>query len=409
MADYNFVPERSSVIYRKSDTSFIISVILMWGIGMFTLLVCSANYGKATHDNAFYFFNRQLIASGVGFAGLLFFAICPLNKLRKMLPVMCLMTIVLCLMVFVPGIRYERNDGAHRWIKMPVFTFQPSEVLKLMIILFLANFFDKYCRKEDGAEDKTVSPAVVALVLSVSIVIFQKDFSTSIFILCLGLIMFYIAKAKMMWLLPFCVLAIPAIILAVLTEQYRVNRIAAYINPNEFSQTFNFQVNWSKRAITAGGFWGQGIGDGLKKLNNIPEIQSDYIFAGWAEAMGLIGVIAYLVLLIMFTYKAVRIALKCPDRFAAFATFGCAAAIFVQSMINIGVVSGILPSTGIPLPFFSCGGSSIIVTLCMCGFIINASKCDSDTLYSEKSASQDSSSKDYENLDVSFFTGRKGK
>lgn len=405
MAEYNFVPERSSEIYRKSDTSFIISVILMWGIGMFTLLICSTNYAKSTFDDAFYFFNRQLVASFVGFAGLLFFAICPLNKIRKMLPVLCLVTVVLCLMTFIPGIRAERDDGAHRWIKMPFFTFQPSEILKFMVVLFLANFFDKYCRKEDDAEDKTVSPAVVALVTCVFIVIAQKDFSTSLFILVLGLFMFFMASAKMMWLLPFCVLAVPAIILAIFTEQYRVNRIAAYINPDKFPQSFNYQVNWSKRAITEGGFWGQGIGDGLKKLNNIPEIQSDYIFAGWTEAMGLIGVIVYFVLLILFTYKAVRIALKCPDRFSAFSTFGCVAIIFFQSMLNIGVVSGILPSTGIPLPFFSSGGSSIIVTLCMCGFIINASKCDSDTLYSEKSASRDSS-KSYENLDVSFFTGR---
>ena len=407
MAELNFIPERSSEIYRKSDTSFIISVILMWGIGIFTLFVCSSASGQKIMNDSMYFLKRQLIASLVGFAGLLFFAIFPLNKQRKLLPAFSGITLLLCVMTFIPGIRVEGHN-AYRWIKMPFFSFQPSELLKFAVILFLANYFDKYCRKDDLAEDKTVSPAVVSLSLCVALVFGQKDFSTGMFILVIGLLMFYIADAKMLWLLPFCILAVPATILLVLTEQYRVNRIAGFINPDRFADSLNYQIIASKRAITTGGFWGQGIGEGLEKLNKIPEVQSDYIFAGWTEAMGYIGVILYFVLLIFFTYKAIRIALKCPDRFSAYGTFGCAACIFLQSLVNVGVVSGALPTTGIPLPFFSSGGSSIIVTLCMCGFIINASKCDSDTLYSEKSAAQNQST-NYEDLDVSFFTGRKGE
>lgn len=407
MAQLNFVPERSSEIYRRSDTGFIISVILLWGIGIFTLFVCSSASAKAIMDDSMYFVKRQLIASCVGLFGLLFFAIFPLNKLRRTLPVFCGISIVLCGLTFIPGIRVEGHN-AYRWIKMPFFTFQPSELLKFVLIIFLANYFDKYCRKDEMSEDKTVSPAVVALSLCVVIVLFQKDFSTGMFIFCIGLLMFFIANAKMKWMLPFSVLLIPAIVLAIFSEQYRVNRIAGFINPDKFSDSLNFQVIASKRAITTGGFWGQGIGPGLEKLNKIPEVQSDYIFAGYAEAMGFIGIVLYFVLLILFTYKAVRIALRCPDRFSAYGTFGCAASIFFQSLLNTGVVSGLLPSTGIPLPFFSSGGSSIIVTLCMCGFIINASKCDSDTLYLEKSADNDFN-QNYENLDVSFFTGRKGE
>ena len=378
MGDYRFLPERSVVSYRKSDTSFIISVILMWGIGIFTLFVCSSSYAKAALDDSMYFVKRQLIASGVGFAGLLFFAICPADKQRKILPAMVFLTLVLCIMTFIPGLQYERN-GARRWIKMPFFTFQPSELLKFIIVIFLANYFDKYLRKDDFDEEKNVGPAVVILVLFVSIVFAQKDFSTGLFVLFIGLLMFYIAKVKMLWIIPFCILAVPAIILMILTEQYRVNRIAAFLNPDEYVQSFNFQSIASKKAVITGGFWGQGIGDGLEKLNNIPEVQSDYIFAGWTEAMGFIGVIFYFVLLIFFVSRAIIIALKCPDRFSAFGTFGCTAVIFFQSLMNVSVVCGIVPTTGIPLPFFSNGGSSIIVTLCMCGFIINASRVDGDS------------------------------
>lgn len=402
MGDYRFLPERSVVSYRKSDTSFIISVILMWGIGIFTLFVCSSSYAKAALDDSMYFVKRQLIASGVGFAGLLFFAICPADKQRKILPVMVFLTLVLCIMTFIPGLQYERN-GARRWIKMPFFTFQPSELLKFIIVIFLANYFDKYLRKDDFDEEKNVGPAVVILVLFVSIVFAQKDFSTGLFVLFIGLLMFYIAKVKMLWIIPFCILAVPAIILMILTEQYRVNRIAAFLNPDEYVQSFNFQSIASKKAVITGGFWGQGIGDGLEKLNNIPEVQSDYIFAGWTEAMGFIGVIFYFVLLIFFVSRAIIIALKCPDRFSAFGTFGCTAVIFFQSLMNVSVVCGIVPTTGIPLPFFSNGGSSIIVTLCMCGFIINASRVDGDSFVKEGGSARNLND-DFEIVSESIFS-----
>lgn len=402
MGEYRFLPERSVVSYRKSDTSFIISVILMWGIGIFTLFVCSSSYAKAALDDSMYFVKRQLIASGVGFAGLLFFAICPADKQRKILPAMVFLTLVLCIMTFIPGLQYERN-GARRWIKMPFFTFQPSELLKFIIVIFLANYFDKYLRKDDFDEEKNVGPAVVILVLFVSIVFAQKDFSTGLFVLFIGLLMFYIAKVKMLWIIPFCILAVPAIVLMILTEQYRVNRIAAFLNPDEYVQSFNFQSIASKKAVITGGFWGQGIGDGLEKLNNIPEVQSDYIFAGWTEAMGFIGVISYFVLLIFFVSRAIFIALKCPDRFSAFGTFGCTAVIFFQSLMNVSVVCGIVPTTGIPLPFFSNGGSSIIVTLCMCGFIINASRVDGDSFIKEGSSARNLSD-DFEIVNESIFS-----
>ncbi len=402
MGDYRFLPERSVVSYRKSDTSFIISVILMWGIGIFTLFVCSSSYAKAALDDSMYFVKRQLIASGVGFAGLLFFAICPADKQRKILPAMVFLTLVLCIMTFIPGLQYERN-GARRWIKMPFFTFQPSELLKFIIVIFLANYFDKYLRKDDFDEEKNVGPAVVILVLFVSIVFAQKDFSTGLFVLFIGLLMFYIAKVKMLWIIPFCILAVPAIILMILTEQYRVNRIAAFLNPDEYVQSFNFQSIASKKAVITGGFWGQGIGDGLEKLNNIPEVQSDYIFAGWTEAMGFIGVIFYFVLLIFFVSRAIIIALKCPDRFSAFGTFGCTAVIFFQSLMNVSVVCGIVPTTGIPLPFFSNGGSSVIVTLCMCGFIINASRVDGDSFVKEGGSARNLND-DFEIVSESIFS-----
>lgn len=401
MSDYRFIPDRSINSYKKSDIGFIVAVILMWGIGLFTLFVCSSVNAQKVFGDSLYFFKRQLIASAIGFAGLLFFAICPLKTLRKILPVLVFITLILCLLTFVPGIRYERN-GARRWIKLPFFTFQPSELVKFILVLFLANYFDKYARKNESGEYKTVGPAVAVFSFFAILVFAQKDFSTGLFIIAFGVILMFIANANMFWLLPFSIIGIPSLALLVLTEEYRLNRIAAHFNPAEYAQTFGFQGLAAKRAIKIGGFWGQGIGEGLEKFGSIPEVQSDYIFAGWVEAMGFVGVLIYFALLLFFVYKGVRIALKCPDRFSAFGTIGCVLVIFLQSIMNITVVVGVAPTTGITLPFFSSGGSSIIITLCMCGFIINASCCDSDTLYSEQKEVP-LSENDFTTLDMSFF------
>ena len=196
--------------------------------------------------------------------------------------------------------------------------------------------------------------------------------------------MFFVAGAKLKWLIPFLIIAIPVAIIVVTMEQYRIERIIGFLKPSEGIQSYNYQATASKATITAGGIWGAGIGKGLSKLNSIPEVQADYIFAGWTEAMGYFGVIAYLALLILFAWRGYKAAMSCPERFAAYGCFGCVSVIVVQSVVNLMVVCGLLPSTGIPLPFFSVGGSSIITTLGMCGFILNASRCQDKNADYEK-------------------------
>ena len=252
------------------------------------------------------------------------------------------------------------------------FSFQPSELVKFSVVLFLAKYFEK--ENELDKSERTVLPCVGVFLGMVLLVLGQKDFSTSVFIFIIGIIVFFVANAKLLWLIPFSFLAIPAGILAIATQEYRLNRIRGFLHPEEGSTTFNFQTIAAKNAISEGGIWGQGIGAGLSKLNKIPEVQADYIFAGWAEAMGFVGVIAYILLLSFFAWRGYRAALKSKSAFCSYACFGCVSSIVIQSLMNCMVVCGLLPSTGIPLPFFSVGGSSIIVTLAMCGFILNVSR-----------------------------------
>ena len=371
---YDFYAHKPSEKYHKSDIWFLISVLLLWGFGMFTIFVCSQGYAARFFNNdSFYFVKRQLVCSVAGIVLFMAFLLLDMETIKKLVIYMVLVTLILCVLTFIKPFSIEKN-GARRWIRLPLnFTFQPSELVKFTLVLYLASYFDKLT--EDISGEKDVLPCVGIFLGMVILVLFQKDFSTSVFITLLGILLFFVAGVKLKWVIPFLLIAIPVGIIVVTSEQYRIERIIGFLKPSEGGQSFNFQANASKATISAGGIWGAGIGRGLSKLNSIPEVQADYIFAGWSEAMGYVGVVAYLLLLGLFAWRGYKAAMSCPDRFAAYGCFGCVSSIVMQSMLNCMVVCGLLPSTGIPLPFFSVGGSSIIVTLAMCGFVLNASRC----------------------------------
>ncbi len=383
MTQYDFYAHKPAEKYHKSDIWLFISILLLWGLGMFTIFVCSQGYAARFFNNdAFYFVKRQLICSAAGVALFFAFFLFDMETIKKLVIYIVLVTLVLCALTFIKPLSIEKN-GARRWIRFPFgFTFQPSELVKFSLVLYLASYFDKL--SEDVSGEKDVLPCVGVFLLMVLLVLLQKDFSTSVFITLVGILLFFVAGAKLRWVFPFLLIAIPVGIIIVASEQYRIERIIGFLKPSEGTQSFNYQANASKAAISAGGVWGAGIGRGLSKLNSIPEVQADYIFAGWSEAMGYVGVIAYILLLVLFAWRGYKAAFSCPDRFAAYGCFGCVSVIVMQSVVNCMVVCGLLPSTGIPLPFFSVGGSSIIVTLAMCGFILNASRCDEKAVEYEK-------------------------
>ena len=381
---------RKTIFAEKSsssqsvDTGFVVAVILLLGLGLVTLYASSVSYAVKAFDDSLYFVRRQLISAGIGLFLLILFSIIDLSFVRKLLPVIFIGTIVLCILTFLPFIGVERN-GARRWIKVPVLgTFQPSEIAKFSVVLFLANFFAK---KHDVLKESgfNIAPAVFGLFFTVLLVFLQDDFSTAFFIMVVGLSLFFIAGIKLGWFLGFCVFSLPIVILFIFTESYRVKRLIAFFNPEQYSHGVNYQINASRRAISAGSFWGEGLTGGLKQVTGIPEVQADFIFAGWAEGMGFLGVIFFFALLIFFAWRGYNIAFRCEDKFRSYTAFGLVTCIILQTLLNCGVVCGALPATGIPLPFFSSGGSSLIVTLLMCGVIINISKFDNNCveLYNE--------------------------
>jgi cell division protein FtsW len=357
---------------NKSDIGLICSIILLLGLGLVTLHVSSANSALRLFNDELHFLKRQMVSISIGLVFCAFCAYVNFDFLRKCLPFIVIGSFVLCLLTFFPGIGVERN-GAKRWIRLPfINTFQPSEAAKIAVVLFLANLFEK---KKDFLDDakKTIYPAAIGLCAFVIIVFFQDDFSSAMFIGLIGITMFFIAGIKIKWFFLFLLFALPTAVLFIFTKEYRVLRLIAFLRPEYDLQGLNYQIFTAKNTISSGGFFGKGLG-GVELVNKIPEVQADFIFAGWVEAMGFLGVILYMIILGYFIYKSLRIAMECEDLFRSFVAYGCTMIIALQSFMNCGVVCGALPSTGIPLPFFSSGGSSMIITLGICGLLINVSK-----------------------------------
>ena len=371
MGSTTFVAEKNRN-REKIDITFIILLILLCGIGFTTLFSGSLGYATRIFDDPLYFVKRQGVNLGIGIIAMLVLAFINLDTLRKFLPGIVLVTLILSIMPFIPGIGVVKN-GAARWIGLGSHTFQPSEVVKMVLILFLANLFAK---KYDRFDEPVVSiyPATLMSVVFVSIVFLQNDFSTAVFLMLTVLTMFFIADVSWKWFLRFFIILAPFVVLMILTKEYRVERLLSFFHPEHDPLGAGYQVNAALDALSEGHFWGRGLGSGIRKVASIPEVQSDFIFAVWAEEMGFFGVLLYFILLIFFTIRGLRISLGCSDRFRSFLSFGCAAVILFQSLMNCGVVVRFFPATGVPLPFFSSGGSSLLITLCLCGFIINVSR-----------------------------------
>ena len=264
--------ERPMIKGNYIDTGLLVAIILLWGLGLMILYVCSAEYGVKAFSDSQYFIRRQLIMSGMGLVVMIVAFLVPQSFIRRCLPFIVGGTFVLCVLPFLPGIGSPRN-GAHRWISLPFFgdTFQPSELVKIAVVLFIANWFDKFIKTP---EDKTRSifPPVFMLCVFSGIVMFQDDFSTSLLIFVLGFLVMFVAGARLGGLVPFIVLAGLTMLLFVFTSTFRVNRLIAFLNPNFDTHGSNYQTVNARTAISDGGFLGNGFGEGLDKINFVPNI-----------------------------------------------------------------------------------------------------------------------------------------
>lgn len=372
---HSFSAERVDVD-RGVDRILLSSIVLLLGVGLAVLFSSSFFRSELLFADPFRFLSGQLLWVVVGCVVGALVSTIPLERTQRFIPHALGISLVLMILTFVPGFGTSIH-GARRWIFLFGRSFQPSELVKVVLVFYLAYLL---ARKHEIMDDpvNALLPPFLVLALFSALIYLQNDFSTSVFVMLLGLIMFFVAGAPIRYFLGLLLTVGPLGVILLLSREHRVNRLLAYIEPALDPAGSGYQVLAAERALIAGGLWGQGIGMGTQKFGSLPEVHSDFIFAVVAEELGFVGVLAVIGLFAVFAWRGYLIAANASDRFRSYLAFGLTTLILGQALLNIAVVGGAVPATGLPLPFFSSGGSAMLMTLIACGLLMNVSRHSAD-------------------------------
>ncbi|NPC92473.1 stage V sporulation protein E [Bacillus sp. WMMC1349] len=359
---------------KKTSPDFLLVIItlLLLTIGLIMVYSASAVWATYKYDDSFFFAKRQLLFAGVGVIAMFFIMNVDYWTWRtwaKMLMIICFFLLVI---VLIPGIGMERN-GSRSWIGVGAFSIQPSEFMKLAMIAFLAKFLSEK-QKNITSFRKGFIPALGIVFSAFLIIMMQPDLGTGTVMVTTCIIMIFVAGARISHFVFLGLIGLSGFIGLVLSAPYRIKRITSYLNPWEDPLGSGFQIIQSLYAVGPGGLFGLGLGQSRQKFFYLPEPQTDFIFAILSEELGFIGGSLILLLFCVLLWRGVRIALGAPDLYGSFIAVGVISMIAIQVMINIGVVTGLIPVTGITLPFLSYGGSSLTLMLMAVGVLLNVSR-----------------------------------
>ncbi len=338
-------------------------------IGLVTLVSASYPEGIVNNHDGLYVLKRQLIGVGVGIIGFNFMARQPLRQTLKIAPVMVMILLLLIFITLVPGLG-KTTMGASRWIAIGPFSLQPSELIKPFLMLQAACLFARWYKLQNKV--RIVWLIVFALVLAG--ILMQPNLSTTS--LC-GISLWLIAlAAELPWshLIAVALGGLSVACLSVSIYSYQLERITSFINPWEKYHNEGYQLIQSLLAIASGHLNGSGFGLSQQKLSYLPIRSTDFIFAVYAEEFGFTGCVLLLLLIIIYGTLALRVAIKCRQSIPRLVAVGAMVFIVGQSLINIGVATGSLPTTGLPLPFFSYGINSVIASLLLAGLLVRVAR-----------------------------------
>jgi cell division protein FtsW len=314
-------------------------------------------------------FLQAVLGLGLGFVALIATRAVSLATIRRYVPYLYGATIILTLLVFVPGIGFH-SGGATRWINAGFTTVQPAEFLKIGFVLMLAWWLAPRARQLSDIK-KGLLPFVAMIALPSIVLLAQPNTSTMLLLVITGAVMYFVAGAP--WR-DFGILIIGALVVLALVayaRPYVLNRIKTFIDPSANSLSTGYQIQQSLIAVGSGGFLGRGLGQSVEKFNYLPEPDGDSVFAVFSEEAGFIGALILVALFLGLAARGIVIAGHSSDLFGGLITLGFSFMIVLQAFVNIGAMLGIIPLTGQPLPFISHGGTALLATLIMCGFILN--------------------------------------
>lgn len=349
---------------KQMDYAIFFTVIMLVIFGIVMIFSASYYRGIVKFDDKYYFLKRQCAWAVLGFFALMFMTFFDYRKFKRFAIPMYIVANILLVLVFIMGVA---TNGAKRWI----FGFQPSEPAKIAVIMFLAYIIDK------NPKLVTTWTGFIKTIIFLGIttmLIAYENLSTGIVVGAIGCVIIFIAGAKIMYFMP---MVIPAGAVGVLLftgkGAYRLDRIKVWLDPFSDPMGGGFQIIQSLYAIGSGGLFGRGLGNSIQKLGYIPESYNDIIFSVVCEELGLIGAGGLILLFILLISRGIRTALRSRDLFASLVAIGIISMIAVQAIINIAVVTNTIPNTGMPLPFVSYGGSSLVVFMTSVGILLNIS------------------------------------
>lgn len=343
-------------------------ILVVVGLGILSSSAVVISY--STYGENYYYLKHQL-APGL-LAGILFFFLArkfPHEKLKNLALPFLLFTIGLLLLVFFDPFGIS-HGGARRWLEIGGFSFQPSELLKLSLVIYLASWLEK---RQDSI--RSITGGLIPFLLISAVVgvllVKQPDIGTLGVILFTALFMFFVGGSKISHLIITILSGIAAILVLIKIEPYRFNRLLTFLNPDHDPLGIGYQINQAIIAIGSGGLFGVGIGQSRQKYNYLPEPVGDSIFAIASEEVGFVGASIIIILFLIFAFFGYKISKSASTEFGKLLGFGLTTWILVQAIINIAAISGMIPLTGVPLPFISFGGTSLVVALTSVGIISN--------------------------------------
>lgn len=357
---------------RKTRINLLTLSITLICIGVIMIYSSSSIYAWERYDDSFYFLKRHIYFLIIGIICTFLAMIVDYRHLRKYARVFLWSALILLVLVLIPGIGREVS-GARRWFRFKFISFQPSEWANLALIIYIADFIT---RKGDKIKSllKGFVPPICALGAVALLILLQPDLGTTLALGSVVLIMLFVAGVRSKYILNLILCSLPAVYLLVFSVPYRRARILAFLNPWLDPKGSGFQIIQSQIAIGSGGLFGVGLGHSKQKLFYLPAAHTDFIFSIIGEELGLLGTLGVIILFMLFIQQGLKIIKNAQDKFGYFLALGLILMITLKAIVNIGVSCGVFPTKGLPLPFISYGGSSLIFDMVSLGILINIAR-----------------------------------
>jgi len=358
---------------RMIDYPMLYITILLSLIGIVMIFSASyyyAYYNTVNHDS-YHFFKKQLLAFALGLIVMLIMSQIDYRVLRNFSILFYMAGIVALVLVLIPGIGKLVNQ-ARRWIDIGPMQFQPSELAKYALIIIIAYILDITNDKKHQAK---IFLLIILLGGAYFFLIFKEpNMSTALIILSIVAVMLFVGGLKIRYFLFLAILAAPILYNLTIKEEYRLKRIKTLLDPWSDPISSGYQIIQSLYAIGSGQLFGMGLGQSRQKLLYIPEPHTDFIFSIICEELGFVGAVFIIILFILLIWRGMVIALRCDDRFGTYLAFGITSVLAIQTILNIAVVTASVPATGVPLPFITYGGSSILFHMFGIGILLSISR-----------------------------------